>query len=223
MIKNRTAQLTYKSIYIGISIIAILASFGLFDMSFRWDFYIHFTNLSNYLCIIIILIELIDIAKKTENDFVKTFSALKFTALLSILLTFIIYNFMLSFTRDIKSSFVVGSITLHIILPLMFIFYYILFCEHGKAKWYYPVVAICFPLAYTFFIYIHAAIMKFDTSILSFDKSVPFIYPYFFFNLSKFGISGVIKNIVIISVCFVLFGYIVMLFDRMLARQQKKR
>ena len=69
MIKDRTIQLIFKSIYIGISIIAVMASFGLFEMSFRWDFYIHFTNLSNYLCIIVMLIELIDTAKKNRRWF----------------------------------------------------------------------------------------------------------------------------------------------------------
>ncbi len=218
MIKSRTTQLIYKSIYIGISIIAILASFGLFDMSFRWDFYIHFTNLSNYLCIIVILIELIDTAKRAEDGFVKTFSTLKFTALLSILLTSIIYNFILSSTRDIKDSFVVGSITLHIILPLMFVFDYILFCEHGKLKWYYPIVATSFPLTYAGLVYINAFIMKFDTNILSYDKSVPFIYPYFFLNLEKLGVNGVIKNIILITIFFIIFGYVVMAIDKLLSK-----
>ena len=90
MIKNRTAQLIFESIYIGISIIAVLASLGLFEMTYRWDFYIHFTNLSNYLCIIIMLIELCDTAKKKNDGYVSTLPVLKFIALLGILLTFII-------------------------------------------------------------------------------------------------------------------------------------
>ena len=64
MIKSRTTQLIFQSIYIGIAIIAILASLGLFEMTYRWDFYVHFTNLSNYLCAIMMFLELHDTAKK---------------------------------------------------------------------------------------------------------------------------------------------------------------
>lgn len=216
MVKSRTIQLIFQSIYIGISIIAVLASFGLFDMSFRWDFYIHFTNLSNYLCIVIMLRELYDTAKKTNDSYVKTCPLLKFIALLAIILTFIIYNFVLSAKRDIRASFTPGSITLHIMLPLLFVFDYILFYEHGKNKWYYPIISASFPVAYALFIFIHAAILKFDTSILSFDKSSPFIYPYFFLRLDKLGVSGVLKNIVIIFFGFIIFGYIVLILDEII-------
>ncbi len=96
MLKNRTAQLIFQSIYLGIALIAILASLGLFEMTYRWDFYVHFTNLSNYLCAIFMFIELRDTVKKSMDSYVKTFPVLKFVALLSILLTFIIYNFVLA-------------------------------------------------------------------------------------------------------------------------------
>ena len=107
MIKSKTAQLIFQSIYIGIAIIAVLASLGLFDMAYRWDFYVHFTNLSNYLCAILMFLELRDTAIKCTDSYVKTFPTLKFVALLGILLTFIIYNFVLAPRRDIKESFTV--------------------------------------------------------------------------------------------------------------------
>ena len=220
MIKNRTAQLIFESIYIGISIIAVLASLGLFEMTYRWDFYIHFTNLSNYLCIIIMLIELCDTAKKKNDGYVSTLPVLKFIALLGILLTFIIYNFVLAPQRDLKDSFVVASMTLHIILPLMFTFDYILFYEHGKLKWYYPIMSAIFPLLYAAFVYIHAAIHKFDSSIYYPGRKDPFIYPYFFLNLDKYGVAGVIRNILIILVVFVVFGYVIFLVDRLFNRDK---
>ena len=70
MIKNRTAQLIYQSFYCAIGLIGIIASLGIFDdiLNLRWDFYAHFTNLSNYLCIGIMFAELIETAKKSENS-----------------------------------------------------------------------------------------------------------------------------------------------------------
>lgn len=223
MIKSRTGQLIFQSIYIGIAIIAVLASLGLFEMAYRWDFYVHFTNLSNYLCAIFMVLELRDTAKKNIDSYVTTYPTVKFVALLSILLTFIIYNFVLAKSRDIKDSFVVASVTLHMILPLMFTFDYILFYEHGKVKWYYPIVSTVFPLLYAAFIFVHAAIRNFDSSIYFPGRNDPFIYPYFFLNLDKYGVAGVAKYIVIILIVFVVFGYIIVMIDKLLGKVINKK
>ena len=223
MVKNRTIQLIFQSIYIGIAIIGILASLGLFDMSYRWDFYIHFTSLSNYLCAIVMFLELRDTAIKNEDSFVTTFPLLKFISLLGILLTFIVYNFVLAQNRELKESFVVGSVTCHIMLPLMFTFDYVLFYEHSKVKWNYPILSAIFPLLYAAFIYIHAAIYKFDSSIYYPGRKDPFIYPYFFLNLDKYGVAGVTKNIVVMLAGFVIFGYIIVFIDKLLGRIINKK
>ena len=218
MIRNRTAQLIFQSIYIGIAIIAVLASLGLFEMTYRWDFYVHFTNLSNYLCAIFMVLELRDTAKKNIDSYVTTYPVVKFVALLAILLTFIIYNFVLAKRIDIKDSFVVASVTLHMILPLMFTFDYILFYEHGKVKWYYPILSTIFPLLYAAFIFVHAAIRNFDSSIYYPGRNDPFIYPYFFLNLDKYGVIGVTINILIILIVFVVFGNVIVLIDKLICK-----
>ena len=68
MIKSRTTQLIFQSFYLAIGLIGIVASLGVFDdvLHLRWDFYVHFTNLSNYLCIGVVLAELIQTAKKNR-------------------------------------------------------------------------------------------------------------------------------------------------------------
>lgn len=67
---NRTAQLIYQSFYCALGLVAVVASFGIFDdyTMFRWDFYVHFTNLSNYFCIGIMLAQLIQTARKKEAE-----------------------------------------------------------------------------------------------------------------------------------------------------------
>ena len=123
MIKNRTAQLIFQSAFCAIGIIGIIASFGFFDMVWRWDFYIQFTNLSNYFCFAVMLFELIETAKKKEDSFVTALHLLKFIGVLSILLTFIIFNFVIAWesTRDPVLNFKINSVTFHVILPVMYI------------------------------------------------------------------------------------------------------
>ena len=51
MIRNRTAQLIFQTFYVALGLVGIVACLGVFDdvQNLRWDFYVHFTNLSNFL------------------------------------------------------------------------------------------------------------------------------------------------------------------------------
>ena len=73
MIKNRTAQLIYQTVYCTLGFVGIIASLGIFDNvnTIRWDFYVHFTNISNFLCIGVMLLGLIQTVKKKEDGYVE--------------------------------------------------------------------------------------------------------------------------------------------------------
>ena len=66
MIKNRTTQLIFQTVYCTLGLVGCVAALGIFDdiTMIRWDFYVHFTNISNYLCIGVMLAEFIQTAKK---------------------------------------------------------------------------------------------------------------------------------------------------------------
>ena len=211
MIKNRTAQLIYQTIYITLGLVGIVACLGIFDNinMIRWDFYVHFTNLSNFLCIGVMLAELIQTAKKKEDSYVSTTPVLKFIGMLGILLTFLVFNIMLAGAegRDPQANWRVGSLCFHVVLPIMYIADWFLFYERKKSKWYYPLASTAFPLAYVAFLLIQAIILKFDSSILMPTTNTPLIYPYFFVNLDTQGVSGVLMWICILSVAFVAVGF----------------
>lgn len=216
MIKNRTAQLIFQTIYCTLGFVGIVATFGIFDdiNSFRWDFYVHFTNISNFVCIGIMLAALIQTAKKKEDSFVTTAPLMKFIGMLGILLAFLVFNVMLAGNRDPQLNWRIGSLTFHVVLPIMYVAHWFLFYERRKCKWYYPVASISFPLAYLIFIFIQAAIMKFDTSVLIPGTTTPLIYPYFFVNLETQGVGGVAKWIVILLVAFVAVGFVFLGLDK---------
>ena len=94
MIRNRTAQLIFQTFYVALGLIGIVACLGVFDdvQNLRWDFYVHFTNLSNFLCIGVMLTTLIQTARKKEDSYVTTAPLLKFIGMLGILLTFLVFN-----------------------------------------------------------------------------------------------------------------------------------
>ena len=171
MIKNRTAQLIYQTIYCTLGLVGCVACLGIFDdiKMFRWDFYTYFTNLSNFLCLGVMVACLIQTVKKKEDSCVCAVPLLKFIGMLGILLTFLVFNIMLAGQegRDPQLNWRIGSICFHVVLPIMYIADWFLFYERKKTTWRYPIASIIFPLGYAIFLLIHAAILGFDTSILT--------------------------------------------------------
>ena len=226
MIKNRTAQLIFQTVYCTLGLVGIIASFGIFDdyTSFRWDFYVHFTNISNFVCIGIMLAALIQTAKKKEDSYVTTAPLMKFIGMLGILLTFLVFNIMLAGAegRDPQLNWRIGSLTFHVVLPIMYVAHWFLFYERKKCKLYYPVASISFPLSYLIFIFIQAAIMKFDTSLLIPGTTTPLIYPYFFVNLETQGVGGVAKWVVIFLSAFVIVGFVFFGLDQIGKKKPQK-
>ena len=220
---NRTAQLIYQSFYCALGLVGIVASFGIFDdyTMLRWDFYVHFTNLSNYLCVGIMAAQLVQTAKKKEDSYVTAVPLLKFIGVLAILLTFVVFNALLAGDRDPQLNWRVGSLLSHVVLPIMFIADWFLFRERGKVKWYYPIASAGFPLAYVLFILIQAMVLKFDTSILIPGTNTPLIYPYFFVNLETQGVAGVAKWAAVMFVAFMTVGFVLYGIDRILKRKSK--
>ena len=219
MIKNRTAQLIYQTIYLTLGFVGLVASLGIFDnvQNIRWDFYVHFTNISNFLCIGVMLAALIQTAKKKEDSYVSAAPLLKFIGMLGILLTFLVFNIMLAGAegRDPQANWRVGSLCFHVVLPVMYILDWFLFYERKKTKWYYPIASIGFPLAYVIFLLIQAVILGFDSSILIPGTTTPLIYPYFVVNLDTQGLPGVLMWIAILTVAFVAVGFAFLGLDKL--------
>jgi hypothetical protein len=65
------------------------------------------------------------------------------------------------------------------------------------------------------FLLIQAIILKFDSSILIPTTTTPLIYPYFFVNLDTQGVGGVLMWIGILSVAFVVVGFLFFGLDRL--------
>ena len=226
MIKNRTAQLIFQTIYCTLGLVGTIASLGIFDNinAIRWDFYVHFTNISNFFCLGIMFTALFQTIRKKEDRYVKAASMLKFIGILGILLTFLVFNIMLAGAegRDPQANWRIGSLLFHVLLPIMYIADWFLFYERKQCKWYYPIASIGFPLAYVIFLLIQAIILGFDSSILIPTTTTPLIYPYFFVNIETQGVPGVLMWIAILSVAFVAIGFAFYGLDRISKKQKDK-
>ena len=224
MIKNRTTQLIFYTVYCTLGLVGCIACLGIFDDidMIRWDFYVYFTNISNFLCLGIMVASLINTIKRKEDGFNNTIPMLKFIGMLGILLTFLVFNIMLAGAegRDPQLNWRIGSLTFHVVLPILYIADWFLFYERKQCKWYYPIASVSFPLAYAIFLLIHAAILNFDTSILTPTGTGILIYPYFFVNLETQGVPGVLMWIGILAVAFIAIGFLFYGLDRLTKRNK---
>ena len=217
MIKSRTTQLIFQTVYCTLGLVGCVSCLGIFDdiSTIRWDFYVHFTNISNFLCIGVMLAALVQTAKKKVDSYVTTVPILKFIGMLGILLTFLVFNIMLAGDRDPQLNWRIGSLTFHVVLPVMYIADWFLFYERRQCKWYYPIASAGFPLVYILFLLIQAIILKFDSSILIPTTTTPLIYPYFFVNLETQGVFGVLTWIGVLLVAFIVIGFLFLGLDQL--------
>ena len=131
-------------------------------------------------------------------------------------LVFFVFNILLAGApdRNPAQNFTITSISFHVVLPLLFVFDWILFYEHGRVKWTYPLYSTIFPLMYLAFIYIRAW-------MVGFNLNVPKLYPYFFINLDEQGVAGVVRWVIILLVAFIVLGYVLMGIDRALGSSRR--
>ena len=225
MIKNRTAQLIFQTIYCTLGIVGSIACLGVFDnvSMMRWDFYVYFTNISNFLCLGVMIASLVQTAKRRGDGYVTTAPMMKFIGMLGILLTFLVFNLVLAGAagRDPQLNWRIGSLTFHVVLPVMYIADWFLFYERRQSKWYYPVASVGFPLAYAIFLLIQAAALGFNAEIKHPLSTTPLIYPYFFVDLRD-GVDKVLMWIAVLAVVFVAVGFIFFGLDRLGKKRENK-
>ena len=222
--KNRTAQLIFQSVYCALALVGMIGSVGFYDMKFTPDFYIYFTNLSNYLCAFVMLAELIQTAKRSGDGYVSMAPRLKFVSMLGLLLTCLVFNLLLARdpARDPALNFKVECILCHSVLPVLFTADWLLFYERGKVGVSWPFISALFPVVYLLYVFVHAACWHFDSSVINYAGTDPVIYPYFFLNPERVGLSGMALWILALLAAFIVLGFLFFAIDRLLLRLKKR-
>lgn len=211
MIKNKLTQIIFRTIYVVLGVIGIIGNLGYFKQSFNTDFYLYYTNLSNYICFGVILnalIKTIQSFKETPEGYCNLMPKFKFMSLIMILVTCLVYNILLAKDYTVADYFFsIQNLIMHLILPIMFTLDWILFTERNQTKWFYPLLSLIMPLVYVLLILIRATILGNNHNGL--------LYPYFFLNVNKLGIGGVIGWVAVLVLIFLILGYIIYVLDNL--------
>lgn len=211
MIKNRVAQLIYRVVFLTVSVFGILDSFGLYaGQTPGLECLLWYTSLSNFLCFGVMLAVTISTVKLVAKGALMGHNTvcrkLKFYATIAILVTFLVYNFLLADGIFEPGWNNLSNITKHIVCPLLFVFDCLLFDEHHSLKWHDCLLCTALPLVYVAFILIRGAILPPDYAGT--------VYPYFFLDAGELGYGGVAIWVSVLLVIFVVIAFFFYVYDK---------
>lgn len=218
MINNRITQLIYRTIFLTISLFGIIESFGLFyGQTPGFGCFVYYTSLSNFLCFGVMMAVWIKTIKHINKNEIRgnndCLVHLKFSTTIIILVTFVVYNFILTDSMFGEGWNTLGNMIKHIICPLLFVLDYILFDAHYIVKWYDPLLCPVLPIIYVASILIRGAILPNDYAGV--------VYPYFFLDVNKLGYSGVFIWVLILVLAFVAIAFILFFYDKIEIKEKK--
>ncbi|MCL2210955.1 MAG: Pr6Pr family membrane protein [Treponema sp.] len=175
----------------------------------------YFTIQSNLLCVILAGITLAREIKQ-GNSKEKIYIFFKGMALVSILLTFFIYNFVLKPTMDMADSTrkeSLDSILLHVAVPLLMFGDFLFFEKKNLYKWWYPFTWALFPIFYV----AYTAVYKALGGLYRYNKGAA-KFPYFFLDYETYGFGMVGLWILIITIGFIGFSFLLLGLCKILTR-----
>lgn len=200
-------------------IIVIVTAIGLY-LNFKFLTFekgmLYFTNLSNLLCLIYFtILVILMITKKTKNS--DMHYIIKGMVTLAITLTMVVYNLLISSSSaaSVFENHQMECNIVHIVVPLLVIFDYIIFGEKGHLKKEYPLIWSFVLIAYQLFVVIYT------TNGGTFINGAT--YPYPFMDIDAYGVGKVTINMIVTFVFFLGYGNIVQMLDNKLGERKKKK
>lgn len=210
MINNRIASLVYRSIFITFSFIGIFLSSRILEGTFNTHLFVYYTHLSNIMCFIVMTIVLVYNIKKVLNNEVNGYNEnikrIKGAATIAILITGVVYHFLLG---DPSSGdfFTLDNLIVHYVVPIMFVLDWILFDKKKGYTIIDPLTWLAIPGIYFIYALVRGAIVGVGNDLQ---------YAYFFIDVNELGYGGVMIWAVILAVAFLIVGYLMFLYDRII-------
>ena len=184
LLDNRYFHLVIYILYIILGTTGIIFSYVGWFVDIHNEFYILFTNQTNIIgviCVACLLVSaIIDLVKKKTVGREERFVNFAFCCFIYLTITMILYNV---FSPDghiftIKFWSTVQCPVLHLFAPVLFIFIFLGFTNKDKISKWIPLFVIIYPLLYSIFIFVRAAILG-DVEEFQISGYIKFPYPIF--------------------------------------------
>lgn len=200
----------FKTIYrITLILIGIYGLYLNFKMGNIYNLLHYYTILSNIL--VIVFFTYLLFSKKDHILF-------KSATTMCIILTFLVFHFVLRptmFSMDNTYCLLSPSnLIVHYIIPIMTFIDYLIFDIKGKLKNFYPLLWAIIPYVYFIIMTINGAL-----GYTFYDDTH---YPYFFMDYDALGVGKVLINVLLLTLFYILLGYIYYGVDYLLKKLRKK-
>lgn len=208
--KNKLS-LIYKILIVIVSFIALYLNFKLIPLEKN---ILYFTIQSNIFCFIFFfIIVILRLLKKEKKN--NIYYIIKGMVTMSITITMFVFQMVISTNGlGIYDGHLLECYLVHIVVPLLVIFDYIIFGEKGNLKKSYPFIWSFILIFYSIFSFIYTL---FGGTYINGAK-----YPYFYMDTDVYGMIGVLRNCLIVYVGFILYGILIQKLDNRLSLENKK-
>jgi hypothetical protein len=117
------------------------------------------------------------------------------------------YNILLRGTHAVEGLGAISNEITHVIVPLLYVLYWLFFVPKGGLNWTSPIWWLIYPLLYLPYALIRGSFTGF--------------YPYYFIDVGKLGLPGVMVNVAMLLVLFFVMGEIFVGIDKLMGRNAK--
>ena len=183
-------------------LLAFVATLGIFIQLYLYGInkLMYYTNLSNLLVSIFAIYMVVAMVQNKDLQ-TTNFLRIKAAVTMSIMITFVIYHFMLA---PLATDFWrVENMLCHYITPLYFFFDTLLVDRQRQYQLLDPLRWTALPLLYMAFALLNGLVLKWP---IPDAKDSPFAY--YFLNVHKYGWSYVLTHAVVIFLAYLLAGYL---------------
>ena len=174
-----------------------------------WDPLGYYTIQSNIICLFACIFYICNLfSKKKVSD--KIMGIIQGGVVLCIMLTFLVYHFLLAPSNFSFSSLATSNQYVHYFLPLMMFTDYLVFAKKGTIRFKSIFLWTIVPIVYCIFVFIYSA---FGGRFGAEND----IVPYFFLDYSLHGILYVVKWVGILTVGYLSLSAIFVCIDKFIA------
>lgn len=219
-LNRKTWMQACRILYIIIGVTGLLLHSGYFSGNLRTNMFIYYTNLSNLLCILLFAVLTIRTAMGRSNKKLQSFKGM---CTLAILVTFLIYHFILrplilrdpsslsGAAAELGNVWTPNNILVHYILPLATLLDWLVFDEKGAYRWPDLLKWIAAPAGYCLFALVRAPL----GGVIQGTQSR---YPYPFLDVDLLGWPTALLNITVLLICFMVLACLYLGLDVLLGR-----
>jgi hypothetical protein len=164
-------------------------------------YFSYFTILTNIMVVLCFTQLLLNFNKKEEHLYSKPGVLAALTVYICVV--GIIYNLILRFTWQPKGLQLVVDELLHAFIPVLFVFYWLIFAPKSNLKWTNAFAWLVYPFVYLVFILVRGAYSGF--------------YPYPFMDVGTFGYNQILFNSFYLLIFFLVLSLILVWIGKLIA------